>query len=674
MFKPSIDSSGLESARGGSNALNWFGLALLFVTVLKLWLVSSQTLCALGPQVYDDGLFLNGAAHLLGGRWLGPYNELVLFKGPFYPMFIAASFIAGMPLLFAQQVLYVFACLVVLAAVRPLLKHKALCFCLYLFLLFNPISYASELTRLLRDGIYPALALLVTACALGLALSWPHVGRRKWCWSAGLGLSLSAYWLTREEGVWLAPVLLFYAGHALGLFWRRKPLRHGRNALLCALPFLLLAASILTVCALNWRYYRAFTVVDVKSRCFREAYGALTRVKPDHWRPNIPVPRDTLRKLYLVSPAFAELKSFYEGPRPLDWHPDPEGSIIGGWFMWSFRDAVARAGYYRTAETAEAYYRRLATEINRACDEGLLPSASGRRATLTPVFRSEYLAPMGKAFLGLFGITATYQNVVPGTNPSQGTEDSLRPFEDITNTRLERARIPETVVRGWAFSPDNAALLYSITAQGQTIPTSLTTHQRPDVRNAYQSRGNPVARALDSGFELRFPAATAPVLEVWGRGSLLAQLPLTNSTFPGLELPALKMHVESAETKVDATFLGQKRLKQLKDHVQEAIIAGYRVLNPMAFYFSLIAFPLQALVLSRCRTALFAWFFAGSILLSFCVRAALLSLLEVSLFHSIHPIYLASLYPLMTLFTVLTLSLLVELAGQLFRPRPVQEP
>jgi hypothetical protein len=42
--------------------------------------------------------------------------------------------------------------------------------------------------------------------------------------------------------------------------------------------------------------------------------------------------------------------------------------------MWAFRNMTANAGYYRDPVSTNAFYRKVAREINQACDEGRIPS------------------------------------------------------------------------------------------------------------------------------------------------------------------------------------------------------------------------------------------------------------------------------------------------------------
>ena len=46
---------------------------------------------------HDDGLFMRLAANISSGRWLGPYDQFTLMKGPGYPLFLALSAANGLP-------------------------------------------------------------------------------------------------------------------------------------------------------------------------------------------------------------------------------------------------------------------------------------------------------------------------------------------------------------------------------------------------------------------------------------------------------------------------------------------------------------------------------------------------------------------------------------------------
>ena len=54
--------------------------------------------------------------------WLGPYYQLTLVKGPFYPLFIAANLKLALPILFAQEVMYLLGCGAIVAASSVLMR------------------------------------------------------------------------------------------------------------------------------------------------------------------------------------------------------------------------------------------------------------------------------------------------------------------------------------------------------------------------------------------------------------------------------------------------------------------------------------------------------------------------------------------------------------------------
>jgi hypothetical protein len=456
-------------------------VALPFVAValFRLWLVKAQHLTALGGALHDDRLFLDNAVSLLKGNWLGAYNNLTLAKGPFYPFWIAAMSKLGVPLLLSQHLLYVTACAMFVIAAKPILRVPGITFPVFVALLFNPMSFSEPMTtQVIREGIYPALTLLVVSCVISLLVRADSSVKILALWAAGLGLVLSAFLLIREEGIWIFPFLCIIAGAAV----LRMRKRHAAWKILCiiALPFFLSGALLGGVAAMNKARYGSFAVSELKTPEFRGAYGALLRISHDNRKPAVLVPREVRSRLYEVSPAFAELKPFLEGDIGKRWldvmentqklyEKDPEFAkrvrvyldgdptgiwervlfdtnrdLMGGWFIWAFRDSVAAAGYHSSGATAAAYYRRLAAEVNGACAEGRL-SCLGERSSLAPPWRDSYTPLCLKAAARGARAIVWFDWVNVSSNPSAGDEKSLQLFRDITGERLSLSEFPVQV-------------------------------------------------------------------------------------------------------------------------------------------------------------------------------------------------------------------------------------
>ena len=121
----------------------------------------------------------------------------------------------------------------------------------------------------------------------------------------------------------------------------------------------------------------------------------------------VPIPRETREKLYEIIPSFSELKQY------LDVHKDGDFSsamiitscldtsicddYAGGFFVWAFRGAVSRAGYYLSGESSEIYYRRLVSEISTACNEKKLDCGPARSTLMSP-WHAEYTRSLVNTF------------------------------------------------------------------------------------------------------------------------------------------------------------------------------------------------------------------------------------------------------------------------------------
>lgn len=377
----------------------------------------------------DDLLFGNRAGYLLTGEWLGPFNEWTLVKGPFYPIWLAMTVSLRLQPSLSQHLLYILACYIFTISVRPIVQKPIWQFILFVILLFNPMSYSNFTYRLLREQIYPALTILVLSGVFGLMIRYNRSLKSMVLWSMYLGLTLSAFWLTREEGVWIFPSLLIVMSVTAIRIYRTKFANRTWRLAILVLPFVVFLISMLTVAAINKSYYGIFSTNELKSSNFLNAYGALTRVKHTEWHPMIPVPRETRERLYESIPSFAELKQYLEDyknggfPYAMIISGCLDASVCydytGGFFIWAFRDAVSEAGYYQSIVSSQLYFQRLASEINAACYEKKLDCGPARSSLISP-WHSDYTWPLLNTFShAIFyltefkGVDTSYLNIEP---------------------------------------------------------------------------------------------------------------------------------------------------------------------------------------------------------------------------------------------------------------------
>ena len=417
-----------------------FAWAALGLALLKLWLVAAQPVFAIGTAMYDDRLFLLLAEHLLNGKWLGPYSEFTLAKGPMYSLWTAAVFLIGLPLPLANHLLYLLASWLVVRALRPLLASDWVALLLFALLWWNPMTYeAPVLGRILRQNVYTPAALLLFASLIALETRRGASARVRIGWGLLGGASFAALWLTREESIWVVPSLLLLLAAVAWNAWR-SPTRLKPLAAPVVAGLAVTTAALVTVCTLNLRHYGWFGTVEFRAPAFIAAYGALQRIDSRSRVPRVPVTREAREKAYRVSPAFAELRPHLEGEIGRNWagvssaftgRPAEDREIAGGWFMWALRGATAAAGHHRSAADALAFYERIAEEVNQACDNGQL-AAGPRRDSLMPRWEARdvrrFLATLPD-FLDYF---ARFRGFSAYTPHSHGTVDDLVLFWDLT--------------------------------------------------------------------------------------------------------------------------------------------------------------------------------------------------------------------------------------------------
>jgi len=401
---------------------------------LSLWLRSTFPASAIADAITDDQLFVKLARNILVGRWLGPYSEYTHVKGVFYSLFIDLSFLSGVPLKIFEQAAYLGAALLFCEVVARLHRRRWAAALLFAFLALNPILFHPELARVVREGVYIPLALGVVALAGGGFLIKHRTRAAQIFWLAALGLAGGAFWLTREEALWLGPALLPLFGS-----WMYRTRREWRRWIVLAVPIVAFLVPVSAVNIANYVVYGVYRNSDLRSAEVQAAYGAISRIQPDAWQPYVVFPRAARGRAYPVSPAAAELRRYFEGEKAEQWRDIacraqtastdcPE--ILAGWFIWALRDAMAEAGHYRSATDARDYHERLAAEINAACDDGRLACLPAR-VTLMPPFRAEFVRGTFDAAVRAAWALLRAGGGVVGARPSTGHPENLALFQDM---------------------------------------------------------------------------------------------------------------------------------------------------------------------------------------------------------------------------------------------------
>jgi hypothetical protein len=431
-----------------------YRIALAVAFVLSLWLRSGFRMTALGNAMHDDLLFVQKALQLGHLHWLGAYDEFTLAKGAAFSAFIWLNYMTGLPLKLTEHAAYLGASLLFASVLGRLLASRAAALTCFLFLAFNPTFWLGAVGgRVVRENLYLTLALLVLALGAriflvdrdNVAAIAARQGRR---WLIAFGVAGAAFWLTREEGLWLAPSVAVLLGYWMAhqawdrATWTRERLRAIGKVLGIALgSFLVVVFAVDTG---NWIAYGVFRNNDFRSADFQGAYGALSRIGHDRWERKVLFPKDARERAYSVSPAARELQPYFEGKVGENWRNlscEQSGltgctEILSGWLMWALRQSVTEAGHYRSATEAQAFYRRLADEINDACDRKAIPCGAAR-STMIPPWHPSYVRDTIASARNVYSMLVTLGGQDPVVYPSVGTPDQLAFFAKYARSRPE---------------------------------------------------------------------------------------------------------------------------------------------------------------------------------------------------------------------------------------------
>src|ERR1017187_7938428 len=148
-----------------ARAWSWVAIALL-----SLWLRTGFPVHAVPDSGIDDLLFMRLAAYLGHGAWLGPYDDVTLVKGMFYPLFILVAFAAAVPLKIAEHLVYLGASAYTARLTIRMTASRRFGLLLFALLAFNPMLWTVELARVIREGLYISLSLALVALLIDAAL------------------------------------------------------------------------------------------------------------------------------------------------------------------------------------------------------------------------------------------------------------------------------------------------------------------------------------------------------------------------------------------------------------------------------------------------------------------------------------------------------------------------
>lgn len=418
---------------------------------ILLFLVVLRQLFAAGIPVFvrlsnsDDVLMVRMAEGLIRGDWLGEYYGVLLMKGCFFPMFLAAVNSLKGSYLQMLTAVHSASCLFFVSQIRGLIRKPRMRVILAAVLMFDPCSFAKRsFQEVYRNSITIPQVLLIFGAIIGLYLAFGENRYKDFLKAAFAGFMMWGFWNTREDAVWLLPFFVTALAVTVlkGVLSDKTRKNIIISILICIMPVMMILAGNQFIIRSNLAHYGSPVRLESVDGEFARMMKTIYSVKPEEEIPYCSVPQEKLQRLYAVSPTLdliherLDQKCQEYGAIDRNQH---DGEVEDGWFFWSLKWAAWEAGKTDSLPEAEQYYRQIREEIETALDtpgSGVERSGTMPSALMSP-WRKGYGAQLARKMkdgvlyiAGSKEIETTVEVIAEGSTPDL--------FEQVTGDRYIR--------------------------------------------------------------------------------------------------------------------------------------------------------------------------------------------------------------------------------------------
>lgn len=420
-----------------------FGLGAA-ATALRIFIGYGIPVYLRGQYMADDFLMVRYAESMLQGLWLGEFRGATLTKVVGYSAYLAIMSKLGIPYSLGNTVFYCLCVLLFCVALYKLFPNLYVAFFMYVYLLFSPIMLNKDaIQKIYRAGFQSSVTLLLIAAIIGVygtILRGQHVVRTI-LWSILASVSLTVFWFTKEDGIWLVPfvvcglgiaaVVLFIGGNKPSA---RRAARSKAYVITCCICFVLPAVSLLAasfaIRFTNNRHYGEFAVTDRNDTYYSKVMSDLYHIDDGQQPLLIWLSRDGLEKAFEVSPTLAETKPYIDGMYQGSWAVTTDGEMHGDGIYWALREAVEANGLYeKGGAVVNEYYKKVHEELTAGFEDGRLPkdtksiyiSSGGRGMT-----KEEILEYFPAKFPEMVKVLLKYSLNVTAASPAEGDPEHVQ--------------------------------------------------------------------------------------------------------------------------------------------------------------------------------------------------------------------------------------------------------
>ncbi len=478
------------NAKQGIKRINWFLAVIAALSLIKIWMVQGLVIYPIPAAACDDALMADWALNIAGGKWTGPFNNYIFMKEVGFAIYLAVLHRLHLSYITGTTLLYIAGCMILLYGISHVVQKKWLLCVIYTVTLFHPIMTAVETgQRVYRNGFAVTLLLWLFGSLLNLYFEIREESFRRNCiWAVLAAGSLGFLWETKSDTIWILPFTLVILAVAAGILIKnRKEARPFPKLILLCMPFLGILFFSKTIDLLNTIAYG-----DTGIPYYGPAMGILTGVESENPIENVSLPRETLQRLYELSPTLASAKDEIEDAMDrydeADTHPK-DGNVEDGWIGWALLRGFDGAGCYKDCRTANKFFENVYEELHEAAEQGELKLAKRSFADAYHIAdgkeRKELLSAIGQCFQYVAGHQYLFSDIC--SLEGDDIAGSQR-FELLTRNHAYYGMFDtDYYCVGWAAFPQydlKELKVYIENAEGHQF-VQLDFEESPDVKEKY---------------------------------------------------------------------------------------------------------------------------------------------------------------------------------------------
>ena len=384
---------------------HWFILTILLLCILRFLFTYKLPSFYLHEMVHDDGLYVKMLKALTKGQYLGAYSAKTLIKGPVFAFVLFIARIYKMGFSSFLTILYTLACLYFLTSLKHIIKSKKFLLIIFIVLLFNPVTYSQDLFQRLYRNSISITELLFFLFLLFLFITYKN---KKILNNILLGIIVSIMFLTREDNIWVYPIILFLIIYSI--YKERKI----KTIIISIIPIIILQLSLNLVSFINYKNYGIYTYNEIQKSEFHNTYKKILQIKDDKKIHMVSIPKSTLYKLIDNTKTFNfskdELDRFYHIFEYYEYE-STKGEIYNGNIVWDLRKMIDIKHNFKSGKESEAYYKKLGEEIDELFKNGTFEKEFVMPSIYMAVPTKKDFMLLPKKVLETIVYTTTYKNI-----------------------------------------------------------------------------------------------------------------------------------------------------------------------------------------------------------------------------------------------------------------------